>query len=152
VPCLILASLPPAPGLSCNNPGNACVAAQGLVGPLPDPNSTLPQSVLDKFCSDQESAFTAAGGKTGSAADPNLQPVCAITQLTPEANPGSFSNGSCSTSGVPGWCYVSGKPAIALGCPEGTIVFTNGEPPHGATTNLQCLETTVNVVPDAGAD
>ena len=46
--------------------------------------------------------------------------------------------------------YVQGAGAIALGCPAGTIVFTSGMPPHGATTSLQCLEQAVGVIPDAG--
>jgi hypothetical protein len=39
--------------------------------------------------------------------------------------------------------------AAAKGCPQ-AILFTTGEPPHGSTVNLQCIETSVNVVGDGG--
>jgi hypothetical protein len=46
-----------------------------------------------------------------------------------------------------GWCYVEGAP----GCPQ-QILFTNNEPPHGSTVNLQCIEQAVSVVGgDSGA-
>jgi len=79
--------------------------------------------------------------------------VAALEQLLPVLNGNvntpnqkDFPNGAaggCATSPDPGWCYVTG--AAANGCPQ-AILFTNGEPPHGATVSLQCIEQSVQVV------
>jgi hypothetical protein len=145
VPCLILVQLPQAVGPgSCANPGSACDPTKGLLGPgviPPGANSaTLTQDILTKYCQAQEQAF---GGTPGGAGDPDLQPVCALAQLTPVNNPTDFTNGSCGASADPGWCYVTGK--AANGCPQ-AILFSNGEPPTGSTVSLQCIEQAVAVV------
>ena len=130
-------------GTTCNNPGNACSQYKGLVGPgasyvSGQPASSFPflQSVLDKFCSDQEAGYK---GKAGASDDPATQPVCAMQQVIVD----KLDDQTCAGSSTQGWCYVQGAGAIALNCPEGTIVFTGAEPPPGATTSLQCLESSV---------
>jgi hypothetical protein len=150
VPCLILVQLPGqvGPG-ACANPGNACDQTKGLLGPGVVPaganSATLTQDVLNKYCASLE----AAGGFTaGQAGDPDLQPVCALQQLNPVSNAGDFSNGSCAASSDNGWCYVTGS--AAGGCPQ-AILFSNGEPPTGATVSLQCIESAVSVVGDGGS-
>jgi hypothetical protein len=153
VSCLILVTLPPGTGGgTCKNPGKACTGA--LIGPGGNlatgqgVTSSAPflQSVLDKFCDDQESTYTGSGGKPGGMNDPANMPVCALQQVVITA----ADDQSCSGSSTPGWCYVQGQGAVALNCPEGTIVFTSSEPPNGATTSLQCLETSISVTGDAG--
>jgi hypothetical protein len=155
VPCLILVTLPAAmPGdkTQCKHPGAAC-NLPGLSGPG---SAFFPQDVLDKFCDAQEAAYKPNSGDI----DPATLPVCALNQLSQlpagantsqcpaPASPSDFDpNGSCSMSAEPGWCYVEG--VAAKGCPQ-AILFTNGEPPHGATVNLQCIEQAPTVIPDAG--
>jgi hypothetical protein len=152
VPCLILVQLQTssAPG-ACSNPGQACDPTQGLLGPgVVPPGATsapLSQDILNKFCQSQLAAYVATGGKAGDSNDPTQFPVCALQQLTTNNNPNDFSNGSCSASKDPGWCYVTG--AAASGCPQ-AILFSNGEPPHGATVSLQCIEESVTVIGDGG--
>jgi hypothetical protein len=51
-------------------------------------------------------------------------------------NPADFDPiGSCAGSPDSGWCYVEGP--AALGCAQ-QIIFTNGQPPPGATVTLLC--------------
>jgi hypothetical protein len=101
------------------------------------------QDVLDHFCDGQEDSYLAAGGKAGEPGDPANTPVCAMTQLIFDPKDST----DCSNSSNPGWCYVQGAAAQKLGCPY-TIQFTGNMPPPGATTSLQCLETTTSVVAD----
>ncbi|HEY1693265.1 MAG TPA: hypothetical protein VGG39_13950 [Polyangiaceae bacterium] len=150
VPCLILVQLPGqvGPG-ACANPGGACDQTKGLLGPGVVPaganSPTLTQDVLNKYCASLE----AAGGYTaGQPGDPDLQPVCALQQLNPVSNAGDFANNSCAASTDPGWCYVTGT--AANGCPQ-AILFSNGQPPTGATVSLQCIESAVSVVGDGGS-
>jgi hypothetical protein len=152
-PCLVLVSLPVptnAPGETCANPGAAC-NVPGLFGPGFVPpgytSSPLPQDVLDRFCSTREAAYTNAGGTPGAPADPNLRPVCAMTQLILDPN----DTTECKNSSTPGWCYVqaqSAQQAAQIGCPY-TLEFSPTMPPSGATTSLQCLETSVSLTGDA---
>ena len=151
VSCLILVAIGGSAGQTCKNPGSAC-ANNKLVGPggnlvANNPMSTtLDQTVLNKFCDDQEAVYTGGGGKSGGPNDPANMPVCAMQQVVVNTT----DTMTCSSSNANGWCYVQGSGAIALGCPAGTIVFTSGMPPHGATTSLQCLESSVGVIPDGG--
>ena len=145
VPCLILVGLSAQVGAgACSNPGSACNAAQGLLGPgvvPPGANSaTLSQDILNKYCQAQEAGYK---GTKGAPGDPDTYPVCALAQLTPTNNPTDFAAGSCSASKDPGWCYVEGKAAGT--CPQ-AILFSNGEPPTGATVSLQCIEQAVAAV------
>ncbi|HEX8791767.1 MAG TPA: hypothetical protein VF765_12515 [Polyangiaceae bacterium] len=131
-PCLILVSMPPGTQGTCKNPGSVC-NSPGLVGPgVVEPGQTAPllsQDVLDKYCDSIQSNT----------------PVCAMTQLILDKDDST----DCSSSSTPGWCYVQGAAAQKLGCPY-TIEFTGTMPPSGATTNLQCLEHSTNVVGDGG--
>jgi hypothetical protein len=143
VPCLILVQLGQAVGAgACANPGSACDTSQGLYGPgAKPPNATAPlvtSDILSKFCASQEAGFNGVG------TDPDTLPTCALAQLTTAQDPNDFdSTGSCSTSPDPGWCYVTG--AAASGCQQ-AILFTNGQPPHGSTVSLQCIEQAVTVI------
>ena len=122
VPCLILVTL--AEG-NCN-----------MVPGMSDP----PADVLSRFQEAQRSAHLAAcGGETSCAPpDPSTLPTCQLQELTPTTHDGAdFQGGDCSGSTNPGWCYVEG--AAAGSCSQ-QILFTAGEPPHGATVTLQCLE------------
>jgi hypothetical protein len=156
VPCLILVQLSNSvgPGACANPPTDAtgCLASSGLLGPGVTPNGatnpTVTQDILNKFCASQEAAYRAGGGMAGGPNDPDLFPTCALAQLNPVANASDFTAGSCAASMDPGWCYVVG--AAAGGCPQ-AILFTNGEPPHGATVSLQCIEQSVTVL-DGGSD
>jgi hypothetical protein len=158
VPCLILVQLTNSVGPgACKNPptgqgSGGCDPTQGLLGPgVVSPNAPpgalppLSSDVLAKFCDSQEATYLANKGQPGGPNDPDLFPVCALQQLTPSDPQAAqeFSNGSCAASPNPGWCYVTG--AAAGGCPQ-AILFTNGEPPHGATVSLQCIESSVTVV------
>jgi hypothetical protein len=153
VPCLIIAQLANSVGPgACANPGGACDPNQGLLGPgVPGAggaSAPLTQDILTKFCQAQEAAYVAAKGTPGGPNDPDLFPACALQQLTTANNAGDFdSAGSCAASKDPGWCYVQGQ--AANGCPQ-AILFSNGEPPHGATVSLQCIEESVQVI-DGGA-
>jgi hypothetical protein len=125
VPCLILVTLPKQGGEDlCNNP------ALGLSAPKGD--------LLARFQAAQHAAWAASGGASSMQPDPSLFPVCVLNQLV---NVGTmakdFSSGTCAGSKDPGWCYIEG--AAAGSCPQ-QILFTNGEPPHGSTVNLQCIE------------
>ena len=159
VPCLILAQLANSvgPGACANPPLDAtgCDATKGLLGPGIVPSGatgpTLTQDILSKFCSSQEAAYTASGGKPGDPNDPDLFPTCALQQLidNPAANASDFdATGSCASGADPGWCYVEG--AAASGCQQ-AILFTNNEPPQGSTVSLQCIEQSVTVI-DGGTD
>ena len=153
VPCLILVQLGAAAGAgACANPGSACDPKLGLLGPGAVPagqtNAPLSQDILTKFCASQEAAYN---GMPGASGDPDTYPTCALDQLLPllpngQPNMADFpsgANGGCGQSGDPGWCYVEG--AAANGCPQ-AILFTNGQPPHGATVSLQCIEQSVAVI------
>jgi hypothetical protein len=134
VSCAVLVQLPNAgPPGTCANPGAACNTAAGLYGPgVVPPGASAPpltQDVLESYCKSAEASYT------GSGVDPSTLPVCALAQLSPGTNPGDFSNGSCTDSADPGWCYVTG--AAAGTCPQ-TILFTSGEPPTGSTVAIQC--------------
>jgi hypothetical protein len=120
-----------------------------LLGPGDIPaggtTATLTTDILDKFCAAQEAQYKGAKGATG---DPDTYPTCALQQLTTGQNPTDFdTNGSCAAATDKGWCYVTG--VAANGCPQ-AILFTNGEPPHGATVSLQCIENSVTVIGDGG--
>jgi hypothetical protein len=150
VPCLILVTLPQAPGGgTCKNPD---CNQPGLVGPGGQiaAGQVFDQNVLDDFCDSQNTAYEqavqAAGGDATELQDPALQSVCAMVQLTATANPGDFSGGSCKNSKEAGWCYVTGAPAGD--CPQ-AILFADG-PPHGSIVNLQCIEQSVGVL-DGGS-
>jgi hypothetical protein len=126
-----------------------CDPKQGLIGPggTIAPGQTFDPAVLDAFCATQETAYqqqVQAAGSSMGLQDPGLQPVCALAQLTPTANPMDFSSaGSCIGSHDAGWCYVTG--AAAGHCAQ-SILFAEGQPPSGATVNLQCLEQSVGVL------
>ena len=141
VSCLVLVALPAGAGTRCGDPGAACDPALGLMGPSSDPGALFLQSTLDKFCTDH----TQPGAVPQITAD---QPVCALQQVIVNAQ----NTVDCSTSARPGWCYVQGPAATALGCPQpNTIEFTSGEPPSGTLVSLQCLESAVSVTGgDAG--
>jgi hypothetical protein len=154
-PCLVLVSLtasadPNNPSL-CKNPGAAC-SIPGLSAP--DPNDAQQMDVWGKFCDSAEDDWK----KSGGFAEPYTVPLCQMAQLYQStggpgcgagAKASDFdSNGSCAASGDPGWCYVQG--AAAGGCGH-SILFTNNEPPHGATVSLQCIEQSVTVL-DGGGD
>lgn len=144
VSCLVLVALPAGTaGGTCNNPGAACDASQGLLAPSSDPNALFQQSLLDEFCS----AHTQVGANPQITAS---QPVCALQQII--VDPSDTQN-CAKLNTAPGWCYVQGAQAAALGCSEpNTIAFTSGEPPSNAVVSLQCLETSVSVTggSDAG--
>lgn len=114
--------------------------------PLRNSGQTFDPTVLSKFCDDQEAAYQAGHGPAGGPNDLANLPVCAMSQVVLDPS----DSKTCSASGQSGWCYVQGAGAIQLNCPEGTIVFTAGMPPHGATTSLQCLESSLGVIPDSG--
>lgn len=149
-PCLIMVQMPPGTPGTCKNPGTAC-NGPGLVGPGVVPTGSkyatppLTQEILDSFCDNRESVYTAGGGKPGVAGDPANIPVCAMQQLV--LDDGDTTD--CSSSPSPGWCYVQGAAARKLGCPY-TVEFSSTMPPPGATTSLQCLETTTNVLDGGG--
>jgi hypothetical protein len=125
VPCLILVTLPTAGDES------VCSSTAGMS--IPD------SAILARFRQTQEQGWVAGSGTP----DPSTFPVCQLNELTPQANPGDFANGSCKASTDPGWCYVTG--AAAGGCTQ-AILFTNNTPPSGASVSLQCLEEAVNVL------
>jgi len=145
VPCLILAQLPASTGGSCKNPN--CDMSQGLVGPgmTIAPGQTFDPAVLDSFCDSQEAQYQAlvSGLPSGEMPppDPAKQSVCALVQLTPQANPTAFQGGSCKSSTQDGWCYVTG--AAAGTCPQ-AIIFAGQ--PKSATISLQCIEQSVAVI------
>ncbi|MDP9002599.1 MAG: hypothetical protein M3O46_21125, partial [Myxococcota bacterium] len=126
VPCLILVTLPKA------GDETVCASLAGLKPP-DDAN------VLSRFRASQHASWMQSGGDKTGLPDPNLLPVCQLTQLTPMTSPPmTFGpDGTCTGSTTPGWCYVEG--AAAGSCPQ-QIIFTANEPPPGATVNLQCIE------------
>jgi hypothetical protein len=146
VPCLILVQLGTSVGAgACANPGSACDPNQGLLGPGAIPNGAtnapLTQDILTKFCAAQHAQYTGDGGPN----DPDTHPTCALQQLLPltasgQPNTADFPSGAaagCASSKDNGWCYVTGP--AANGCPQ-AILFSNGEPPSGATVSLQCIK------------
>src|SRR5208282_5215447 len=138
VPCLVLVTLPTAPGVtgSCTNP--TCPAGVGLT--VPD------SSVLAAFCAAAEANYT---GEKNAPGDPAIQSVCQLAQLVKGQAPAADfdPNGSCAESTDKGWCYVQG--AGANGCSQ-AIVFAQNSPPAGSLTSLSCIEVSNTVV--AGAD
>jgi hypothetical protein len=159
VPCLILVQLgnkvaangcnpSTMAGCPCANPPTdmtGCDPMAGLLGPGAVPmgamNAPLTQDILTQFCKAQEASYK---GMPGADGDPAYYPTCALQQLTPFYNPNDFNAGSCASSQDPGWCYVTGE-IDAGGCPQ-SILFSNGQPPHGSTVSLQCIEQPVSVV------
>jgi hypothetical protein len=126
VPCTILLTLSATAGPgACRQPGSACLPSSGLVDPV---TAGLSQDALDAFCTAQEAQYS---GPPSGPGDPDLHPVCVLSQLSPSADP----DGSCDQSPQPGWCYVTGAPAGE--CAK-AIVYTPGLPPQGATVNLLC--------------
>jgi hypothetical protein len=127
VPCLILETLAPTPGL---NQGNACDPAHGLTQPDP--------AVLAKFIEGQAAA---AGGDAGE----QMGPVCQVAQLTMK----DFVNGTCGDPLVTkaGWCYLTGA-ATGGTCPQAIKFSTLGNPGVGAKVSLQCIEQ--SATPSAG--
>jgi hypothetical protein len=151
VSCLVLVILPASTtGDTCTNPGAACDPSLGLSGPSSDPNALFQQSLLNTFCMNQSQP----------GADPPVaanQPVCALQQVIIDpSDTKTCASNTLGTGGasLPGWCYVQGAAATALGCAEpNTIEFVTGSPPSGTVTSLQCLEEAVSVtVGDGGGD
>jgi hypothetical protein len=119
-PCLILVTLKTMGG------EDLCNAQPGLSIPSAGTLSRLQQ------------ARHAAWDPKSSASDPNLFPVCQLDQLTALTHGGTdIMGGTCANSMNSGWCYVEGQ---AAGSCSQQIVFTDNEPPPGATVNLQCIE------------
>jgi hypothetical protein len=127
VPCLILVTLPMMGGQDqCKRPN------QGLSPPPPD--------VFSRFRDAQHAAWVQSGGATSALIDPYLLPICQLQELVPmtTTNAGDFPAGQdCSASTKPGWCYIEGQAAGS--CPQ-QVIFTAGQPPPGASVNLQCIE------------
>jgi hypothetical protein len=72
-----------------------------------------------------------------------------MTQLILDPN----DTTECKSSKSAGWCYVqaqNAQQAAQIGCPY-TIEFSPTMPPSGATTTLQCLETSAYATGDATA-
>ncbi len=133
VPCLILVTLPTQGGES------ACDSLPGLSQPTLD--------VLSQFQAVPHAAWLNGGGASHGLPDPSLFPTCVLDELTATTNGGTdFVDGSCAMSTHAGWCYVEG--AAAGSCPQ-QILFTPGQPTHGASVSLQCIEQT-NSAPDGG--
>jgi hypothetical protein len=130
-PCLILVTLPKV------STESQCASIAGL--------SIPPADILSRFRAEQEAAWRASGGANSNLHDPNTLPVCQLQQLTPSNSPkGTFgADGTCAGSTVPGWCHVEGQAPGA--CPQ-QLLFTSGEPPPGATINMQCIEQARGVV------
>ncbi len=140
VPCLLLATLPSGTQASCaSTPG------------MSQPDA----SILALFQQQQHDAWAAAGSV---GMDPSTLPTCQMNQLsqlpkgadptscpTPAPAADFDASGSCKFSKDPGWCYATSSGG---GCNQ-AIVFSQGQPPSGATVSLQCLEQSVSVV-DAG--
>ena len=85
-------------------------------------------------------------GDAAPAVNPkDLQPVCELTQLVPDANSCpmcTYLGGkpSCENANTPGWCYVEG--AAAGQCPLGSSqAIKFGLPPAGQTV-IQCIQQT----------
>jgi hypothetical protein len=139
--CLVLVTLP-----SSQNGEQDCKSLPGMS--IPD------QDILAQY-QDQQHAHWVGAGKPGT--DPSTLPTCQLQELfqqpagAPSGCPsplGTFdSAGSCVNSSTPGWCYVEG--AAAGSCPQ-ALLFTNGEPPSGATLQLQCVEKNVTAIGDGG--
>jgi hypothetical protein len=125
-PCLVLATLPASGGQSCNIPGLAA----------PDP------TILAKFNASQDQAWVASGGADSGLPKPDTLTVCQVTQL-----PAAMCMGGQPSS--PGWCYVDGAAAQALGCPH-TIIFASGVPPSGSEIDLECVEQAPALFGDGG--
>lgn len=107
-----------------------CDVAAGLSAPSVD--------ALASFCGAAEAAWQKGGGYASGLPEPGTANVCTLAQLTPASRPGAFdSTGSCAspTDGSLGWCYATGEAAGS--CPQ-AIVFTNGEPPPGASVYFTC--------------
>jgi hypothetical protein len=152
VQCLVLVQMPANNGGTCKNP--VCNMTQGLIGPggTIAAGQTFDQGVLNQYCDNLEAAYqqqvqaAQAMGVMPGLEDPANLSVCALAQLTTQANPGDFPmGGSCSTAkNTLGWCYVTGS-ATGSNCAF-AVVFTPSEPPAGSTANLQCLEQVTRVI------
>jgi hypothetical protein len=139
--CLVLVTLP-----SSQNGEQDCTSKPGMS--IPDPD------ILAQYQKQQHDDWVKAG-KPGT--DPSTLPTCQLQELfqrppgAPSGCPsplGTFdSAGSCASSSTPGWCYVEG--AAAHNCPQ-SVLFTNGEPPSGATLTLQCVEKSATAIGDGG--
>lgn len=83
------------------------------------------KAILDKFREKQKAA----------GLDTTL-PVCQANQLV--VKPGE----SCVTNTSPGWCYVenTNTSKIIGACSQAIQFSTTGNPPVGATTDLQCIQ------------
>jgi hypothetical protein len=123
--CTILVTMP--------KPGDESICSAGTVLGL----SPVEPNLLSRFRGSQEAAWQQQGGPSSGLPEPNTLPVCALLQLTPQANPDDFdAAGSCVSASVDsGWCYVEGQAAGP--CPQ-QIIFTIGDPPPGATVTLVC--------------
>ena len=125
VPCLILVTLP--------TPG-AESTCSGLPGLQP-----APFDVLSRFQAGPHAGWVQGGGAASGQPDPSSFPTCVMNELTTTTDHGAdFTNGTCAVSPNPGWCYVTGA-AAGGGCSQ-QILFTSGQPPHGASVSLQCIE------------
>jgi hypothetical protein len=95
------------------------------------------RTLLSTFRASQEAIWQLQGGPNSGLADPSTLPVCALQQLTPQANTGDLvASGTCAGDMKDsGWRYVEGP--AALTCPH-QIIFTVGQPPPGATVTLVC--------------
>jgi hypothetical protein len=156
VQCLVLVQMPLSNGGTCKNP--VCNAAQGLIGPTAmggntiAAGQTLDQGVLNQYCDNLEAKYqqqvqaAQASGVMPGIDDPANLSVCALKQLTSQANPADFpSGGSCAAAmNTRGWCYVTGS-ATGTNCAF-AVIFTPSEPPAGSTANLQCLEQVTSVL------
>jgi hypothetical protein len=141
VPCLILVTMPA---------GQDCTTVPGLSTPPPD--------ILKRFQDQQHQAWLNGSASTPTpGVDPSTLVTCQMQELFQPpmgamgcpAGVGQFdSSGSCQNSKDPGWCYVEGPTAQALGCPQ-SILYSNGMPPNGATVSLQCIEQSISAIPDA---
>jgi hypothetical protein len=138
VPCLAqkLSTNPTTGKASClvivnlSKPGDnsVCTSVAGL--------QPLDPTVNQNFRAAEEAVWNQQGGTNSGLPDPATLPLCQLQELTPQLNMKDFdSSGSCVGSPDPGWCYVEGQAAGP--CPQ-QIIFTNGEPPPGATVILMC--------------
>jgi hypothetical protein len=126
LPCLILATLPSGTQAECGT-------TPGLSAP--------DQAILQGIQQTQDAEWV-AGGSVG----PQLskQPTCEVSPVPASALVG----GTCKTSTVPGWCYVTGS---AAGACDQEIVLSPDTVPSGAIINMQCLESS-NAIGGAASD
>jgi hypothetical protein len=127
VPCLILVTLP-------------TQGAETLCDMMGSAYTQPTADVLTRFQAAPHAAWLKLPAGT-KVPDPSSFPTCVLKELAPQdktLQAGDFdAAGSCAASNDPGWCYLEGTAAGS--CPQ-QIVFTQGQPPHGASVSLQCIE------------